>query len=150
MTRPWLGNGNFLIAVFKSCRHFLRPVFPVTVLNAKGDGGSKGFAPTNSGANLDLVLLNQHPAAPTITLLAAPKIVVDSTYVDRKSRGHPVNDHSQTRSVGFTRSKVTQHAGYPTLFCFGRLGGWHADICLTALCLSHLLAPELFGGGEVL
>src|SRR5262247_1818566 len=123
MSRAGLGNGNLLIAVFRSRRHFLRPVLPVTVLNAESNGRSKGFTPTNSGANLDLILLNEHPAAPTVALLAAPKIVVDSTYVDRKSRGHPVNDHSQTRSVGFTRSKVTQHAGYPTLFCFGRLGG---------------------------
>src|SRR5262245_7003338 len=111
MSGTWLSNGNFLIAVFRSRRHFLRPVFPVTILNAKGDGRSKCFSPANSGANLDLILLNQHPAAPTVTLLAAPKVVIDSTYIDRKSCRYPVNDHSQTRSVGFTRSEITQHAG---------------------------------------
>src|SRR5262245_47739719 len=111
MSRTRLSDGNFLIAVFRSRRHFLRPVFPVTILNAKGDGRSKCFTPTNSGANLDLILLNQHSAASPIALLAAPKIVVDSTYVDRKSCGHPINDHSQTGAMGLTRGKVTQHAG---------------------------------------
>src|SRR5262245_42077542 len=110
---PWprFSDRNLLIAVFGSRRHFLRPVFPVTVLNAKGNRRSQRLTPTNSRADLHFVLFNEHSAAPTVTLLAAPKIVVDFTDIDRKSRRHPINDHGQTGSVGFTRSKITRHAG---------------------------------------
>ena len=101
-----LSNRNSLVSVFRGRGHFLGPVLPVTIFDADSNGGPQSFTPANTGTNLHFVFLDQHSTAAAVALLAAPKIVVDFTDVDRKSRRHSVNDHGQTGSVGFTRSEI--------------------------------------------
>src|SRR5919106_5549715 len=124
MAGTGFGHRDFLVTVLRRRRHFFGPVFPVTILDPQGNRRPKGFPPAYSGTNLHFVLFNEHSTATTITLLAPPKIMVDPRRFYGESRGHPIDDHGQTRAMGLTRSEVTQHAGYPTLFFFGRLGGW--------------------------
>jgi hypothetical protein len=56
---------------------------------------------------LRFVFLNQHPPAAPVTLLAAPKVMIDLVDINGKTRRHTIDDHGQTGTVGLARSEVT-------------------------------------------
>src|SRR6266576_4293602 len=122
MPRTGFGNGDLIVAISRQGGHFLCPVFPIAILDAQSDGRTDGFAPTDSRTNLRLVLFDKHAPAAAVALLAAPKIVVNFVDSDGKPRRHPIDDHGQTGAVGFSRCKVAQHAGYPSVINYTRLG----------------------------
>src|SRR6266850_6283400 len=106
MSRTGFGHGDLIIAIFRQGGHFLCPVFPIAILDAQSYWRADGFAPADSRTNLRLVLLDKHAPAAAVALLAAPKIVVDFVDGDGKPRRHPVDDHGQTGTVGFSRCEV--------------------------------------------
>ena len=65
------------IAVRGIGRHLLVPVLPVAILDDERDRGAEGLPPTNARTDLDLVLLDFHPTAAAVALLAPPEVGVD-------------------------------------------------------------------------
>src|SRR5262245_36200272 len=104
-----LGHRNRLVPILRRRGHLFGPVLPIPILDAKGDWRPERLPPTNARANLNFVLLDQHPPAAAVALLAAPEIVIDLLHIYRKSRRHPIDDRRQAGPMGLPRGEITQH-----------------------------------------
>ena len=109
VSRTGLLDRNGLARILRVGRHLFRPVLPVAVIDAEGDRRAERLPPPEARPYLHLILLDKHPAAPAIALLAPPEIVIDLLDVDVESRRHPLDDGGEARTVGLSCRKIAQH-----------------------------------------
>jgi hypothetical protein len=75
------------------------PVGVVAVLDADCDGGAERAATADAPLEERLVLLDLHPAAASVAVLAARQFAVDEDRIDFEPRGNPLEDRGQAGPV---------------------------------------------------
>ena len=100
-------------AIVRVGGHFLDPVLEVAILDDERDRTAERFAEADAGNRPHLVLLDQHPAAAPVTLLAPRQVRIDRGKVDVEAGGHAFNGRDQLGAVRLTSGQKSQHR-----FCF--------------------------------
>ena len=113
MTRPEPGDapgaGTLRRAFQRVDGHGLFPVGPVLVLQGHSDGTPQGVAVTHAGDDLGAVLLNEHTAASSVTLLTAAQMNADVVFTDGQSGGDALDNYYQALSVGLACCEKSDH-----------------------------------------
>ena len=80
-------------------RHHLVPVGPIFVLDYQCQGRSERQPVPHTAEDFNPVLLDLHPRAATVTLLTAPKFVIDLRDIDGQPGGQTFNYRHERFSV---------------------------------------------------
>ena len=90
-TRPGDSAFRHRLARDFTGRHDLFPVRPVAILDHHGDRTADRFAVPHPGKKTDLILLDLHPAAATVTALPAFQLMIDKLKIDGKVSGNALH-----------------------------------------------------------
>src|SRR5262249_46402837 len=93
------GDRERRVAVLGPGRHLLLPVPPVTILDPERDRRAERLAPAHAGPDLDLVALDLHATAATVTLHPPGEIPVDRRDVDRNAGPEPLHHRGEAGAV---------------------------------------------------
>lgn len=107
MTRAWSRDRFPPCAGQRGIRYRLDthgelPVDPIAITNRERDGAADGLSAANPGQDLNLILLDNHAASPSVPELPSSEIAVDVSGGQSKAGGYTVEHGHQDLTVRFT------------------------------------------------
>ena len=91
--------------------HHVVPVGVVAVEDPDRDRGAERHAAAHAALEEGRVLLDLHPPAAAVAVLAARELAGDEVRIDAQARGDPLQDRRQARSVRFAGGREAQGHG---------------------------------------
>src|SRR5579864_833890 len=113
----WTRRSQVTLRVFTTTRSAvgildgqgLLPIFPITVLDAYGNGRADRFSMAHAGQEFSLILFDFLPSAAPVSELPPVHLAIDEFQIDRNARGQSGDPGNQRLPVRFAGREESQH-----------------------------------------